>query len=129
MAVKKRAVKPFWENTYRNDDVSTFSKGPTKDIEEYWTIFPLNGTVLDAGCGEGRNSVFLAEKNFTVDAFDISKAGIEKAKRIADARGVKVNFMRRDLTKFIFIKNFDIILCHGVLHLCEKIDRDIFKGY
>ncbi len=36
--------------------------------------------VLDIGCGEGRNAIFLAGLGHTVDAFDISAAGIEKAR-------------------------------------------------
>ena len=118
--------KPFWERTYRDDTVSTFSKGPTADIAEYWTLFPAGGTVLDVGCGEGRNAVFLAEKDFVVDAFDISDAGIEKAKRIASMRGVRVHFICQNLVDYRFGKNYDVILSHGVLHLCEKADRDIF---
>ena len=118
--------KPFWEQTYRNDSVSTFAKGPTADIKEYWPLFPAGGTVLDVGCGEGRNSIFLAEKGFAVDAFDISEAGVEKAMRIASTRGDNVNFMYCDLVNFRFEKKYDVILSHGVLHLCEKADRNIF---
>jgi len=120
--------KPFWEQTYLDDSVSTFAKGPTADIAEHWALFPSGGTVLDVGCGEGRNSIFLAEHGFVVDAFDISKAGIEKARRIASARGTDVAFFRCDLAQFVFRKNYDIVLSHGVLHLCEKPDRDAFIG-
>ena len=126
MADKECTVKPFWENTYTDDNVSTFAKGPTADIADYWSLFPAGGTVLDVGCGEGRNSIFLAKKGFVVDAFDISRAGIEKAKRIADLCGAIVSFTCHDLTKFSFKKNYDVILSHGVLHLCEKNDRDTF---
>jgi len=118
--------KPFWEKTYRDDSVSTFKKGATADVAMYWTLFPAGGQVLDVGCGEGRNAIFLAEKGFVIDAFDISQAGVEKAKRIAAARGVKINFIHKDLTQFVFAKTYDVILSHGVLHLCEKADRDLF---
>jgi len=118
--------KPFWEQTYRDDSVSTFAKGATSDIAEYWTLFPAGGTVLDVGCGEGRNSIFLAEKGFVIDAFDISEAGVEKAKRIASACGVEVNFVCRNLAAFVFEKKYDVILSHGVLHLCEEADRNDF---
>ncbi|MCL2421299.1 MAG: methyltransferase domain-containing protein [Defluviitaleaceae bacterium] len=118
--------KPFWEQTYRDDTVVTFTKGPTADVAAHWTMLPSGGNVLDVGCGEGRNAIFLAEKGFCVDAFDISEAGVEKAKRIAAERGVSVNFICCDLVQFIFEKTYDVILSHGVLHLCEKTDRDLF---
>ena len=60
--------------------------------------------VLDIGCGEGRNAIFLAGLGHTVDAFDISAAGIEKAREIARLSGARVNFFRCDLGEYIFEK-------------------------
>ena len=34
--------------------------------------------VLDIGCGEGKDAVFLARNGYSVTAFDLSEAGIEK---------------------------------------------------
>lgn len=118
--------KPFWEQTYSNKNVTTFQKGPTSDVAEFLGIFNASSVVLDVGCGEGRNSIFLAEQGHIVDAFDISEAGIEKAKYIAKAKNIVVNFFAQDLGKFQFIKSYDIILSHGVLHLPEKAVRDKF---
>lgn len=119
-------AKPFWERTYANRDVSTFQKGPTADINEYYSIFKKESDILDVGCGEGRNSIFLAEQGHHVDAFDISEAGISKAKYLADLKKVSVNFHAQDLGELEFSKNYDIILSHGVLHLLEKNVRDAF---
>lgn len=119
-------AKPFWEQTYANKDVSTFQKGPTTDINEYFCIFKKNSSVLDVGCGEGRNSIFLAEQGHSVDAFDISEAGISKAKYLADLKKVNVNFFMQDLREFTFLYDYDVILSHGVLHLPEKNVRDAF---
>lgn len=118
--------KPFWEQTYSDKRVSTFSTKPTADIAEFYSIFKTNSFVLDVGCGEGRNSIFLAEQGHAVDAFDISNGGIEKALETAKGKGVIVNFFVQDLGKFVFQKEYDAIISHGVLHLPEKEVRDRF---
>ncbi len=118
--------KPFWEQLYADMAVSTFSKGPTVDVNEFYHVFPQNAQVLDVGCGEGRNSIFMAKLGNTVDAFDVSENGIAKAKEIARQMGVQVNFFVCDLGKFAFEKEYDVILSHGVLHLPCKEVRDRF---
>ena len=75
-------AKPFWEETYRDQTVSTFSKGPTVDVEEFCKLFPTGGRVLDA--------------------LDLSENGIGKAKAIAAAEGVQINFFPCDLGDFVF---------------------------
>lgn len=119
-------LKPFWEQSYSNKDVTTFQKGPTLDIADFNSIFKNCSVVLDVGCGEGRNSIFLAEQGHIVDAFDISEAGIKKSKYIAQIKNVNVNFFVHDLGMYQFSKNYDIILSHGVLHLPAKSVRDNF---
>jgi SAM-dependent methyltransferase len=42
--------------------------------------------------GEGRNSVWLAERGLQVSAFDISPVGVAKARRLAAERGVEVRY-------------------------------------
>jgi SAM-dependent methyltransferase len=42
--------------------------------------------------GEGRNSVWLAERGLAVTAFDISPVGVAKARRLAAERGVRVSY-------------------------------------
>ncbi len=118
--------KPFWEQLYADMEVSAFSKGPTMDVNEFYNVFPQNAQVLDVGCGEGRNSIFMAKLGNKVDAFDISENGIEKAKKISKQMGVKINYFCCDLEKFLFEKEYDVILSHGVLHLPYKDVRDKF---
>ena len=65
-----------WNAKY-NDD--TGDNAPTASIIKYHNkITP--GTALDIACGNGRNSIFLAEKGFTVDAVDISNIATDRLK-------------------------------------------------
>ena len=52
--------------------------------------------VLCVADGEGRNSVWLAQRGLRVDAFDIAELGVAKARRLAAERGVTVNFAVSD---------------------------------
>ena len=95
---------PFWEESYKDDDVATFGTGPNPAIEERWPTFAKNGAILDVGCGEGKNAIFLAQKGFVVDAFDVSESGIEKLKRLALKNHVRVNAWVQDLRDYDFEK-------------------------
>lgn len=44
---------------------------PSLMVKRFWGLAP-RGDALDIACGNGRNSLFLAEKGFVVDAVDIS---------------------------------------------------------
>lgn len=85
--------------------------------------------VLDIGCGEGKDAVFLARCGYAVTAFDISEQGIEKAKRLAGHNKVEVNFFRADLSDYRPDTEYDIIFSSGVLHFipparrCEFFDN------
>lgn len=46
------------------------------------------GRALDLACGEGRNSVWLAEQGWEVTGVDFSPVGIGKARRLSQERGV-----------------------------------------
>ena len=58
------------------------------------------GRALALADGEGRNSVWLAQQGFTVDAFDFSAPAVNKAKALAEKNGVAVNFQCCDWQSF-----------------------------
>ncbi len=51
-----------------------------------------HGHALALADGEGRNSVWLAQQGFTVDAFDFSAPAVEKAKALAAKHQVSLDF-------------------------------------
>lgn len=79
--------------------------------------------VLDIGCGEGKDSVFLAKCGYCVSALDISEIGLDKAKRLAEHNGVSVNFFRADILDYRPDTDFDIIFSSGVLHFVPPQTR------
>ena len=63
--------------------------------EGRWTIPP--GSALDIATGRGWNAFFLAGRGFRVDAMDISQVALQKARKIAQAKGLAINFIEADL--------------------------------
>ena len=58
------------------------------------------GRALDLACGEGRNAVWLAERGWQVTGVDFSDAALEKARALADARGVEGEWTVADLRSY-----------------------------
>lgn len=114
---------PFWEAGYQNMDDITFSAVPNQTVTELEPLFDKSWNILDVGCGEGQNSIYLAKHGFSnVDAFDISEYGIAKVHKICEYEKVNLNAYVADLTKYSFDKMYDLIMSFGTLHFVQKDD-------
>lgn len=82
--------------------------------------------VLDIGCGEGKDAVFLARNGYIVTAFDLSEAGIEKGKKLAEKCSTYVDFFKADITDFRASEYYDIIFSSGIFHFIKpEIRKEI----
>lgn len=54
---------PFWEETYKNDDILTFGPEPNASIIEMEKMLNTTDPILDVGCGDGHNVLYLAEQD------------------------------------------------------------------
>lgn len=117
---------PFWEKSYQEDDTIAFSDQPNTTITKFEHLLHMQSKVLEAGCGEGQNAVYLAQKGYQVDAFDLSEHGIAKLKRRCEQSNAQVNAFVADLTTYQFKQYYDMILCFGTLHF---VDKDGWKRF
>jgi 2-polyprenyl-3-methyl-5-hydroxy-6-metoxy-1,4-benzoquinol methylase len=53
--------------------------------------------ILDIGCGQGRNAIWLAGRGHAVTAVDVSDVAIQQATELAADAGVAVEFVAADL--------------------------------
>ena len=112
---------PFWEKAFKNDKTFLFGSSPNKTITEFENLFDKNGVILDVGCGDGKNAVYLARQGFeNIDAFDLSEAAIEKLKRISNKEKLKINAQVKSLQEFNFEKQYDLVLSFGVYHFVPE---------
>jgi SAM-dependent methyltransferase len=87
---KKQHGAAFWDSEYRDAKHLALSTNHSEDLEKFtrWlhrqkdnAIFTPPYSVIDVGCGNGRNVIFLArEFGMSGVGYDISKSAIEQAK-------------------------------------------------
>lgn len=79
------------------------------------------GRVLDLGCGNGRNSLYLAANGFDVTAWDKNPSSIANIQRIAQAEGLtSIQSDVRDLNTLTFDGEYDFILSTVVMMFLES---------
>jgi len=72
------------------------------------------GRALDLAAGEGRNSVWLAERGWRVTAVDFSRVGLDKGRKLSAAHGVadgQVDWIVADLSEYPLPRSsYDLVL-------------------
>lgn len=113
-----------YEEKYKSGDYY-WGLEPTKMCYDILKLKPPTKpyTLLDIGCGEGKDAVFFAKNGYIVSAFDIADAGLDKAKRLAAQHQVAVNFFKADLLDYRQDSTFDIVFSSGVLHYMPEGKR------
>ena len=81
------------------------------------TPYLQGGHALDVGCGQGRNSLYLSQQGFEVDAWDVNANSLQKLQQIIDAEGIqKIHLQQRDLNADpSIIGTYDFICCTVVM--------------
>ena len=90
-----------WDERYSGAGFE-WSVNPNQFVAAELTGLPP-GRALDLAAGEGRNSVWLAERGWSVTAVDFSRVGLEKGRKLAAARGVpegRVEWVVADLSEY-----------------------------
>jgi len=101
-------MKTLWDNRYR-DQSYVYGKEPNGFFSAQLNQL-APGDLLLPGEGEGRNAVYAAVNGWTVDAFDQSQSGYEKAMNLAAEKKVQVNYQVSQLEDYSFKSNhYDLV--------------------
>ena len=125
------AQKDFWEAAWEKKKI----KHPNKFAREcYAQIRDKNfETLLDLGCGDGRDAAYFARKGFKVTAVDFSESGIRHLKqRIKEGKLSNITPLLKDIKKIKFKEKFDVIYAHLSLQYFDdarttQIFNELFK--
>ncbi len=87
------------------------------------------GKALDAGCGTGDTSIYLAQHGWEVTAVDFVERALEKARLKGQRAGVEVRWLRADATRlgqYGIGQGFDLVTDNGLLHGLSDDGRDAY---
>ncbi|KAB8032288.1 methyltransferase domain-containing protein [Fluviispira multicolorata] len=107
----------LWESDSPNEILVQFL--------EHFPIEKLGKKLIDLGCGEGRDSLYLANKGFEVIGVDVSASALKRAREIAEEKNISLCFLERDV---IYLRNlpfegFDTAINMGCLHMISDLNH------
>jgi len=118
-----------YNKTYRaaND---IFGKHPEKVLINFLKDDVKNGYALDIGAGQGRNSFYLAENEFIVDAIDTSEVAVDFIKK--NNKFNNLNVFKADFKTFTSSKEYDVILVFGLIQIlsyeaCTQLANNVLS--
>lgn len=94
----------------------TFNRIFQFQLNKFISMLPKNANVLDAGCGSGRDTIYLKEEGLNVIGIDDSKSMLNEAKKRVNANLSKMNILNLDFKD----KSFDGVWCMATLADIEK---------
>jgi SAM-dependent methyltransferase len=103
------AQSEYWDSRYTERDGAMWSGRPNgRLLVEVAGLTP--GRVLDVGCGEGADAIWLARGGWTVTAIDVSEVAVSRARAAAEQADVNVEWMCGDVLQTTFpAGSFDLV--------------------
>ncbi len=96
---------------------------PSQTLSLIWKNFLANSKILDLGCGQGDDSLFLAKNGFAVVAVDSSNVIIDQLKIKKNKFNLdNLELVCDDINNFYIAKNqYQVIICRNVLNFLDKV--------
>lgn len=138
--MNEKRLKEFWDKEYKDPAFFSLSEEASADLMKFtrWLkkeygadVLRPDITVLDAGCGNGRNLLWM-NNEFRVKGFgyDISDVGITQANTAKEKQkwGNKLTFIVHSIGSTIPLpdQSVDIVLDMMASHFLKQVERERF---
>jgi ubiquinone/menaquinone biosynthesis C-methylase UbiE len=122
---QESGARAYWNKTWNKFLKFQGMIAPSsKLVQHLCNVVPRNGFIIDLGCGEGRNSLYLQQVGYKILGVDLSEKAIRVMKNNffeEDLRGLPIVCDARQLA--IKSESVDGILAH---HIFDHLD---YKGF
>ncbi len=120
--IPREKILEWYEEEYSNGGTGSIYGPPKKQLLSFFDILEKNNvkSVLELGCGDGRNLFELAKRGFYSTGVDlVGKIVVEKNAK-ENKLDHLIEFIEADITQLTLNKKFDAVICSEVLHLIER---------
>jgi ubiquinone/menaquinone biosynthesis C-methylase UbiE len=139
-SMNEKRLKEFWNQEYKDPAFFALSDEPSSDLQKFtrWLqkeygkdVLRPDVTVLDAGCGNGRNLLWMNEA-FRIRGYgyDISEEAIAQAQKNAALQqwGGKLTFTVHSIGQLIDLpdESVDVVLDMMASHFLKDVERARF---
>lgn len=102
-------IEQLWDEKYSEADRVWSGEPNGALVDEVADMVP--GRVLDVGCGEGADAVWLALRGWEVTALDVSSVALARAERAAATAGATVRWLHAGLLDAeLPVDGFDLVV-------------------
>ena len=110
---RKRATGEYYDANAAAFDARTRSRDLRAEYDAFLALVPPGGSILDAGCGPGRDALFFSQLGYHVTAIDASAAMVALASQRLGFAAQQIPFDRID-----YSGEFDgVWACASLLHV------------
>ncbi len=96
---------------------------PTQVFVDFFDCLDRTVHVLDVGCGQGRDAIFIARKGHSVVGVDMSPNGIRDLEQQAVRENLHIRGIVADLSHFTPHEDYDVVLIDRTLHMLDRSER------
>lgn len=120
----KNNTLDFYNNNSKTYIETTFTIDMSKLYKEFLNNIPKGGTILDLGCGSGRDSKAFIDKGYKITAVDGSKELAQSASKLIGQEVLVSKFEELSLID----KFHGIWACASLLHVNKKDILNVIKN-
>ena len=111
---------PIYDKHYKEPD---HFGSPYPALVSFFRDYEPQGTVLDHGGGQGRDSIALARMGYKVTGVDVSSVGVSQMLAVSSREGLDIQGIVGDMYEYPIGDDVDVVLLDSMFHF-YKNDRE-----